>query len=90
MENLCLTEKSRIFIPQPRQAPERYTQTFETRNKLASLYAEKFMQLVVYTYLNLKKQLENNEFEVVKVFEEAYPKNEKKSEIHTLVMAKTK
>ena len=22
-ENLCLTEKSRIFIPQPRQAPER-------------------------------------------------------------------
>jgi len=23
-ENLCLTEKSRIFIPQPRQAPERY------------------------------------------------------------------
>ena len=24
LENLCLTEKSRIFIPQPRQAPERY------------------------------------------------------------------
>jgi hypothetical protein len=23
LENLCLTEKSRIFIPQPRQAPER-------------------------------------------------------------------
>jgi len=24
LENLCLTEKSRIFNPQPRQAPERY------------------------------------------------------------------
>lgn len=23
LENLCSTEKSRIFIPQPRQAPER-------------------------------------------------------------------
>lgn len=23
LENLCLTEKSRIFNPQPRQAPER-------------------------------------------------------------------
>jgi len=23
-KNLCLTEKSRIFNPQPRQAPERY------------------------------------------------------------------
>jgi hypothetical protein len=23
-ENLCLTEKSHVFIPQPRQAPERY------------------------------------------------------------------
>jgi hypothetical protein len=23
LENLCLTEKSRIFIPQARQAPER-------------------------------------------------------------------
>jgi hypothetical protein len=24
LKNLCLTEKSRIFSPQPRQAPERY------------------------------------------------------------------
>ncbi|MDR6845616.1 hypothetical protein J2W95_002326 [Flavobacterium granuli] len=24
LENLCLTAKSRIFIPQPHQAPERY------------------------------------------------------------------
>jgi len=24
LENLCLTEKSRIFIPQPRQASKRY------------------------------------------------------------------
>jgi len=24
LENLYLTEKTRIFIPQPRQAPERY------------------------------------------------------------------
>ena len=36
------------------------------------------MELDVYTYLNLKKQLENNDFEVVKVFEVANPKNEKK------------
>ena len=26
LENLCLMEKSRIFTPQPRQAPRRYVQ----------------------------------------------------------------
>jgi len=26
LKNLCLTEKSRIFNPQPRQAPERCSQ----------------------------------------------------------------
>ena len=29
LENLCLTEKPRIFNPQPRQAPERYLQAYE-------------------------------------------------------------
>jgi hypothetical protein len=31
--NLCLTEKSRLFIPQPRQAPERYAKISETNVK---------------------------------------------------------
>jgi hypothetical protein len=33
LENLCLTEKSRIFNPQPRQASERYRSVIGRKNR---------------------------------------------------------
>ncbi|RZK23014.1 MAG: class I SAM-dependent methyltransferase, partial [Flavobacterium sp.] len=48
----------------------------------------------VYFYFHnlteLQKQLENNDFEEVKVFKVSYPKNEKESEMHTVIVAKKK
>jgi len=35
LKNLCLTEKSRIFNPQPRQAPERWQKFIETSSSMS-------------------------------------------------------
>jgi hypothetical protein len=59
LENLCLTEKSRIFIPQPRQAPERYKPFYQTtENPMISKNTYIFLILInCFIFIGCDKNL---------------------------------